>query len=146
MGIDAWFLAHALPSATVEDANGWEDRITAGLPIVFEKIVIVDRCEFCSALPFTSPEPSGSAHSIGGEVGKWGKMNADVAALRTPTAFWSGISQNVMRSVGADGATNIASRGLPVVVYVDTQVSTSGMMALTTRPGCQRSRKTTGRR
>lgn len=45
MNTDAWFLAHALPGATIEDANGWDDRMTAGLPVVFERIVVVDRCK-----------------------------------------------------------------------------------------------------
>jgi hypothetical protein len=52
-------------------------------------------------------------------------MSADVAALSAPKAFWQGITRNVMRVVGVDGAsaTGAGGRGLPVVVYIDGQVS-----------------------
>ncbi|WWC86645.1 uncharacterized protein L201_001522 [Kwoniella dendrophila CBS 6074] len=105
-GENAWFLAHALPSATVEDKNGWDDRNTAGLPILLEKVVIVDRW---------------AAHSSGGEVGKWGKMNALIPSTSATKSFWQPIRSNVIRSLGVDGSSEIGSTGLPVVVYVDRQ-------------------------
>lgn len=43
---DVWFLSHMLPGAVIEDAHGWEDRLASGLPYVFEKVVIIDRCEW----------------------------------------------------------------------------------------------------
>lgn len=43
--VDAWFLAHVLPTAAIEDASGWKDRALVGLPVVFDKVVIIDRCE-----------------------------------------------------------------------------------------------------
>ncbi|WVW78167.1 hypothetical protein I302_100118 [Kwoniella bestiolae CBS 10118] len=105
-GENAWFLAHALPSVSVEDKQGWEDRNTAGLPILLEKVVIIDRW---------------AAHSSGGEVGKWGKMNALIPSISATRSFWDPIRSNVMRSLGVDEHSEIGSRGLPVVVYVDRQ-------------------------
>nr|XP_018265205.1 uncharacterized protein I303_01565 [Kwoniella dejecticola CBS 10117]OBR87363.1 hypothetical protein I303_01565 [Kwoniella dejecticola CBS 10117] len=105
-GENAWFLAQALPAATIEDKHGWEDKNTAGLPILLEKVVIIDRW---------------AAHSSGGEVGKWGKMNALIPSLPAAQTFWEPIRSNVMRSLGVDGHTGIGSRGLPVIVYVDRQ-------------------------
>ncbi|KGB79799.2 hypothetical protein CNBG_5637 [Cryptococcus deuterogattii R265] len=59
-GENSWFLSRALPSASVEDATHFTDRILAGVTIQFEKIVIIDRW---------------AAHSIGNDNGKWGKPN-----------------------------------------------------------------------
>lgn len=58
-------------------------------------------------------------------MGKWGKMNADVAPLKAPLQFWRLIRENVMRTLGVEDSTEsrVGSRGLPVVVYVDNQVS-----------------------
>jgi hypothetical protein len=67
----------------------------------------------------------GAAHSSHGEVGKWGKMNADLPTLKTPRDYWSGIRRNVMRTLGVDGVSDVGSRGLPVVVYIDAYVSFS---------------------
>ena len=52
-------------------------------------------------------------------------MNADVASLSAPAHFWDGIKGNFMRSLGVDGPSRIGTgqRGLPVVVYIDGQVS-----------------------
>lgn len=50
-------------------------------------------------------------------------MNADHPTLDTPRDYWSSMRRNVMRSVGVDGASDVGSRGLPVVVYIDSQVS-----------------------
>ncbi|WWC68179.1 uncharacterized protein I206_102102 [Kwoniella pini CBS 10737] len=105
-GENAWFLAHALPAATIEDKNGWDDKSTAGLPILLEKVVIIDRW---------------AAHSSGGEVGKWGKMNALIPSLPAVKTFWEPFRSNVIRSLGVDGHSEIGSRGLPVIVYVDRQ-------------------------
>ena len=43
--IDAWFLAHTLPMATIEDAHGFDDRSVAGLTVLLERAVIIDRCQ-----------------------------------------------------------------------------------------------------
>ncbi|WVR04845.1 hypothetical protein IAU60_001857 [Kwoniella sp. DSM 27419] len=111
-GENPWFLARALPSASVEDKSGWEDRHTAGLPILLEKVVIVDRW---------------SSHSSKGEVDKWGKMNAAVPHVAAPQSFWSPYRANMMRSLGVDGVSKTGSRGLPVVVYIDRQTETPKM-------------------
>ncbi|KAL7419057.1 hypothetical protein Q5752_005893 [Cryptotrichosporon argae] len=103
-GLNAWFLAHALPEATVEDVNGWEDREGADVPYVLETVVIVDRW---------------SAHSVGGEVGKWGKMNANIPTLPAPPLFWERIRTNVIRSLGVHGPSHVGRHGLPVVVFID---------------------------
>ncbi|WVF69529.1 hypothetical protein IAT40_004307 [Kwoniella sp. CBS 6097] len=105
-GENAWFLAHALPSASVEDKLRWDDRTIAGLPVLLEKVVIVDRW---------------TAHSAGGEVGKWGKMNAMIPSIHAPKAFWNPFRKNMMSALGVDGHSEHGSRGLPVVVYVDRQ-------------------------
>ncbi|WRT64526.1 uncharacterized protein IL334_001458 [Kwoniella shivajii] len=105
-GENAWFLAHALPSATIEDKNGWDDRNTAGMPLLLEKVVIIDRW---------------AAHSAGGEVGKWAKMNALIPSVSARQSFWEPFRSNVMRSLGVDGQSEVGSKGLPVVVYVDRQ-------------------------
>ncbi|RSH92425.1 hypothetical protein EHS25_008840 [Saitozyma podzolica] len=105
-GENVWFLSHALPAATVEDANGWTDRANTGLPFILEKAVIIDRW---------------AAHSVGGEVGKWGKMNAASAALTAPMSFWEPFRTNMMRTLGVDGGSRIGNRRLPVVVYIDRQ-------------------------
>ncbi|WVQ98316.1 hypothetical protein IAU59_005439 [Kwoniella sp. CBS 9459] len=105
-GENAWFLSHALPSATVEDKLRWDDRTIAGLPILLERVVIVDRW---------------TAHSAGGEVGKWGKMNAMIPSIHAPKAFWNPFRKNMMSALGVDGHSENGSRGLPVVVYIDRQ-------------------------
>ncbi|OCF53988.1 hypothetical protein L486_08522 [Kwoniella mangroviensis CBS 10435] len=105
-GENAWFLAHALPSVSIEDKQGWEDRNTAGLPLLLEKVVIIDRW---------------AAHASGGEVGKWGKMNALIPSIAATRSFWDSIRSNVMRSLGVDDHSEVGSRGLPVIVYVDRQ-------------------------
>ena len=121
----------------MEDANGWEDRSTAGLPVVFEKVVLVDRCKSFCLPPWRTPRVqssrAGAAHSNGGEVGKWGKMNADVSAMKAPRTFWNGIRQNIMQSLGVDGASSVGARGLPVVVFVDVHVSPP-MLPIRLRP------------
>lgn len=43
-GPDVWFLHHALPGVQIEDASGFADRAAAGLPVIFERAVIIDRC------------------------------------------------------------------------------------------------------
>ncbi|OCF33791.1 hypothetical protein I316_04503 [Kwoniella heveanensis BCC8398] len=105
-GENAWFLAHALPSASVEDKLRWDDRTIAGLPVLLEKVVIIDRW---------------TAHSAGGEVGKWGKMNAMIPSIHAPKAFWNPFRKNMMSALGVDGHSENGSRGLPVVVYIDRQ-------------------------
>ncbi|WWD21732.1 hypothetical protein CI109_106219 [Kwoniella shandongensis] len=105
-GDNVWFLTHALPSATIEDASGWADRNTAGLPILLEKVVIIDRW---------------ASHAANGEVGKWGKMNALIPTVSAAQGFWEQFRANTMRSLGVDGKSDTGSRGLPVVVYVDRQ-------------------------
>ncbi|KAK8847645.1 hypothetical protein IAR55_005504 [Kwoniella newhampshirensis] len=105
-GDNAWFLAHALPSTSVEDANGWADRNTAGMPILLEKVVIIDRW---------------ASHAANGEVAKWGKMNAMIPTVPAAQNFWEQFRTNMMRSLGVDGKSDTGSRGLPVVVYVDRQ-------------------------
>ncbi|RXK39184.1 hypothetical protein M231_03541 [Tremella mesenterica] len=107
-GDNIWFLSHAAPGLSIEDSHAFEDRDLAGLPVMLERAVIVDRR---------------SAHSAGGETAKWGKMNADVHLVPAPQGFWEPIRNNVMRSLAVDGVSKHGSRGLPVVVYVDRQSS-----------------------
>ncbi|ORY30222.1 hypothetical protein BCR39DRAFT_530035 [Naematelia encephala] len=105
-GDNIWFLSHAIPGVSIEDKNGWNDHAAGGIPIILERVVIVDRW---------------AAHSAGGEVGKWGKMNTNVPTLNAPRSFWNPFRLNVQRALSVDGESNVGSRGLPIVVYVDRQ-------------------------
>jgi hypothetical protein len=51
------------------------------------------------------------------------QMNAASAALTAPMSFWEPFRTNMMRSLGVDGASRMGNRKLPVVVYIDRQVS-----------------------
>ncbi|KAK4684253.1 short coiled-coil protein, partial [Tremellales sp. Uapishka_1] len=105
-GENVWFLNHALPSASIEDASGFADRNTAGLPIILETAVIVDRW---------------AAHSVGGEVGKWGKMNADIPSALATIDFFEPYRISALKSLGVYQPT---VENLPVVIYVDRQRET----------------------
>ncbi|WVQ79833.1 hypothetical protein IAT38_001933 [Cryptococcus sp. DSM 104549] len=103
---NVWFLTHAVPSATIEDANGWEVRALGGVTLQLERVVIIDRW---------------AAHTVRGDAGKWGKMNVLIPSVQAPQTFWDPYLNNVVQSVGADEPSNTGSRGLPVVVYIDRQ-------------------------
>ncbi|ADV24407.1 hypothetical protein I305_05101 [Cryptococcus gattii E566] len=106
-GENSWFLSRALPSASIEDATHFTDRILAGVTIQFEKIVIIDRW---------------AAHSIGNDNGKWGKMNVLVPTVSARPNFFDAYRKNVAQSLGITG--NINQTSLPVVIYIDYQKET----------------------
>lgn len=61
---------------------------------------------------------AGSAHSVQGDVSRWGKMNGNMPALPAPLDFFAPFSGNMIESVG-DLLPNVGKYDLPVVVFID---------------------------
>ncbi|ODO08574.1 hypothetical protein L198_00304 [Cryptococcus wingfieldii CBS 7118] len=104
-GENVWFLSHAVPSASIEDSTGFADRNLAGVTMQLEKVVIIDRW---------------AAHSITGDIAKWGKMNVLVPTVAAPGDIFQQYRDNAIQSFGVS-KSKIGSRGLPVVVYLSHQ-------------------------
>lgn len=47
---------------------------SAGLTVLLEKVVLIDRCARSSTCLKYAEEREGAAHSVGGEVSRWGKI------------------------------------------------------------------------
>ncbi|WOO84753.1 uncharacterized protein LOC62_06G008266 [Vanrija pseudolonga] len=101
--LNAWFIQRALPGVPIEDKMTWDDMSAGEVGYIFDKVVIVDRR---------------SAHSVQGDVSRWGKMNGNMPSVPAPLDFFAPFSSNMIESVG-DLLPNVGKYDLPVVVYID---------------------------
>lgn len=120
-------LTTLFPSANIEEEGAWRARVKSGVPVVLDRVVIVDRP---------------AAHTGKGDVDKWGKMFGNVAKLVTPVDFFDPIRFAMMRGLGirpSDVNSHINSKSninddndndsysvkegksKPVVTYMDQQ-------------------------
>lgn len=101
-GLTPTLLTTLFPSAHIEEEGGWRVRVKSGMPVVLDRVVIVDRP---------------AAHTGKGDVEKWGKMFGNVAKLDTPEDFFEPVRQAMMKGLGIKSKPT----SKPVVTYLDHQ-------------------------
>lgn len=107
----------------------WSALARAGKPVVFERVVIVDRCAFpsCSTYDWrspskTDPEPcspllvAAHRHPL---TGRWNKMNSAIASLAADDVDWfAPYRLNAHRSLSLP-VQEPGDQERPVIVYFD---------------------------
>lgn len=101
-GLTPTLLTTLFPGTHIEEEGGWRARVKSGMPVVLDRVVIVDRP---------------AAHTGKGDVEKWGKMFSNVAKLETPEDFFEPVRKAMIKGLGIkDKPTS-----KPVVTYLDHQ-------------------------
>ncbi|KAK0449277.1 hypothetical protein EV421DRAFT_2032523 [Armillaria borealis] len=103
--MNQWFIRSAWPSLTMEFIDDWRDRISMGVPFVFERVLIADR----------------SAAMMGHNYARFQRTAAVAFPLPGSAYWWMPIRNNVVKYTGLEPAVGSGTMTTPVITYISRQ-------------------------
>ncbi|KAK0201630.1 hypothetical protein DFS33DRAFT_1348883 [Desarmillaria ectypa] len=103
--MNQWFIRSAWPSLTMEFMDDWKDRISMGVPFVFERVLVADR----------------SAAMMGHNYARFQRTAAVAFPLPGSAYWWMPIRDNVVKYTGLEPAVGSGTTSTPVITYISRQ-------------------------